>query len=179
MDTTDSISIGAACISLLGVAVAWYFAVKAQRASKSALESAKQSNRIADAQLESAMRDGISAARERVEELLFKAEELDALPKPGDDEEKAQRKRRAQRLVAAVRAAIEEYLNRYDLACGQYLHGSVADSARFKDAYEGEVRSLCESGKHFIDERMQPEETSTYKQIWEVYRKWFRDGPNS
>lgn len=176
MDTSDVISVVGAGVSLVGVAVSGYFAVRAGRSSAQANASAEESNRIADGQAETAMRDGITAARQRVEDLYFRAEEFALMPVPEDDAAKDALRKRKDRVLAVVRAAIEEYLNRYDMACGQYLSGNVADEARFEEAYSGEVRSLCETEKHFFKERMQPEEESPYRQLWAVYWQWFPDG---
>ena len=170
------ISIVGASVSLLGVVVSGFFAVKAGRASAAAIASAEESNRIADGQAETAMRDGISAARQRVEDLYFRAEEVAGVPEPEDEETKRLLSLRKGRVLSVVRAAIEEYLNRYDIACGQYLGGAVLDGDRFEEAYGGEVRSLCESSKRFIKERMQPEEDSPYQQVWKVCWRWFPEG---
>lgn len=168
-------SVAAVVVPLLGVVVSGFFAWMAHKASRSAATSAEQANRIAEGQAETEMRNGISAARQRVEDLLFRAEDVALLPEPENSVDMNTLRRRRDRVLAAVRAAVEEYLNRYDMACGQYLAGSVADEDRFEEAYGGEVRSLCETEKNFIRERMHPTEESSYQQLWAVYRQWYPD----
>ncbi len=167
------VDVGILVLTGTGVAVSWYFANKAVNASREAQRASDASNRIASGQAEVAIRDGIQAARERVDDLLLRADELAAMP---SDE---RTRDRTLRLGLVVRSATEAYLNRYEHACQQYSEGKL-DRTAFKGLYAEEIRTICTAKTRAYRDLLQGEAgRSKYIMIWRVFRQWYPDDSGS
>lgn len=110
-------------------------------------------NKLVQAQVEMQIRERITYARTRYEDLIINHN------KELNDE-----------LIKMVyESTKEEFLNAYDEACQKYLDGKV-DKERFKKSYFIEIQSIVES----VDFKQKYDTQSTpYKATVKVYNEWF------
>lgn len=110
-------------------------------------------NKLVQGQIEMQIRERITNARIRYEDLTIRYKE-----NLGDE------------LVKGVyESTKEEFLNAYDEACQKYLDKKV-DKERFKKSYFTEIQSMVEneSFKQKYDTQSTP-----YKATLKVYKEWF------
>lgn len=110
-------------------------------------------NKLVQGQVEMQIRERITNARIRYEDLTIQYKE-----KLGDE------------LIKSVyESTKEEFLNAYDEACQKYLDKKV-DKDRFKKSYFTEIQSMVknESFKQKYDTQSTP-----YKATLKVYKEWF------
>ena len=93
---------------------------------------AREANRGGQAALLVTLRDSISAAKQRVHEANIAYELV--------HENKVQHR---DMLRKALLSALEDLVNAYDIACGQYLDGRV-DKIRFRKDFVHEITALIE-----------------------------------
>lgn len=110
-------------------------------------------NKLVQAQVEMQIRERITYARTRYEDLIINHN------KELNDE-----------LIKMVyESTKEEFLNAYDEACQKYLDGKV-DKERFKKSYFIEIQSIVKS----VDFKQKYDTQSTpYKATAKVYNEWF------
>lgn len=112
-----------------------------------------QNTRLAQAQVEMQIRERISNARTRYEDLTIKHGQN------VDDE-----------LIAAVfNSAKEEFSNAYDEACQKYLDKKV-DKIRFKKSYTNEIKNIVDNPA--FSERYKGPQTQ-FQATVKVYQEWF------
>ncbi len=110
-------------------------------------------NKLVQGQVEMQIRERITNARIRYEDLILQYKE-----KLGDE------------LIRNVyESTKEEFLNAYEEACQKYLDKKV-DKNRFKKSYFTEIQSMVknESFKQKYDTQSTP-----YKATLKVYKEWF------
>lgn len=171
MTLDQKISIGSAAIALLSLLGTMFFAWRASLSSKRAICSEERANNIAVGQSETALREAISNARQRIEESSFKIEEV--LLGRKSTQLNTEEKRRLNLLSQSRSAIIENYLNAYEDACGKYLDNKI-DKVRFKKSYVTEIANLCKADVESYAKHMHPKATSKYEAIWKVYDEWHR-----
>ncbi len=171
MTLDQKISLGSAIVALLSLFGTIFFAWKASISSRSARSSEERTNDIAVGQSETALREAISGARQRIEEASFKIEELLLGRKP--NQLNAAENRRLELLSKSRSAIIENYLNAYEDACGKYIDNKI-DKIRFKKSYVSEIANLCKADVESYAKHMHPKATSKYEAIWKVYDEWHR-----
>lgn len=110
-------------------------------------------NKLVQAQVEMQIRERITCARTRYEDLIINHNEQ------LNDE-----------LIKMVyESTKEEFLNAYDEACQKYLDGKV-DKERFKKSYFIEIQSIV---KNETFKQKYDTQSTTYKATVKVYNKWF------
>lgn len=105
----------------------------------------------------------ITAARQRVEDISIKM--IPLLSKTQRSEEEAKEIEGYQRVFSA---AVESGVNAYEEACAKYLDGKI-DKRRFKKTYQVELRQLVQDPNH---RRFFDAVTSPHKAILKVYDEW-------
>jgi len=171
MTVAEQISLWSAIVAFASFVGSTIFAIVACFARSGAKRQAQRANDIATGQSETALREAIAMARQRIEDAALRITELvhgrkaDKLP--------AQEKRRLDGLERLHRAAVENYLNAYEDACGKYIDRKI-DRGRFKKAFIREVEKLCDPKHKSYKRLMHPKSTSNYEAIWKVYDEWHR-----
>jgi hypothetical protein len=155
MDEKAWISLGSAIIAVSAMIATIIVSLKARAVSLG--------------QAETSLRASISVTRQAVRSIGLEIAKL--MDGKAPNKLTAEDNRRLQPVKVCFEEAIEDHLNAYENACGQYLDNKV-DKARFRKAYNGEVRGLCEDETPEIKARMHPADVSDFKAIWKVYREW-------
>lgn len=171
MTTNEIISLSSTAISFLSFVGAIYFARKAEQASRKAMDSEKRANDIAIGQSETALREAISNTRQRMQEAIYKIEEV--LQGRDISNLNTAENNRLTLLKQSLSSATEDLLNAYENACGKYIDDKI-DKNRFKKSFVNEISNLCKSDVETYAKHMHPEGTSKYEAIWKVYREWHR-----
>lgn len=111
-----------------------------------------KSNKLTKGQVEMQIREMISTAKSRYEDLSIQLSE----------------NKENITLQCSVTSALEDVLNAYDEACAKYNDKKV-DKARFKKLYINEIRNLVEDENTKAKFHM-PQ--SRFQAIVKVYREW-------
>lgn len=164
MTIDQKISLASAIIAFLSMIGAIVFSIKASRSSKKA-------NEIAIGQAETALREQISIARQRMEDIGL---EIQKFLKGRD---RAQLSTEEDNYLSFLEktwnSSVENYLNAYEDACGKYIDGKI-DRIRFKKIYIEEIRNICDPKRNSYKGHMHPKATSKFEAIWKVYEEWHR-----
>lgn len=120
-------------------------------------------------QAETGMRESIALARQQIDDVALKMQEV--LQGRKSDRLKADEKRRLDFLGKVHASAVESYFNAYEDACGKYLDRKI-DPVRFKKVYVKQIENLCDPKVESYARLMHPADTSHYEAIWKVYREW-------
>jgi heme oxygenase len=139
---------------LISAAALWASMAAARKANKASREAIATQH----AQTEFQIRVEIRSCSERLQTLMVASAtsgNLDPASK--------------QAFQAAVRSAMENYLNAYETACGAYRDKKI-DRVRFKKSYQRELRQLV--ADHSFREFLFPEATSAFKAIHAVHEEW-------
>ena len=155
MKEFEVLSLVASGLAILISAGALWASVSASRKAAKATQEALATQH---AQTEFQIREGIQARSEQLQSLAL---ELARIPKPDTDSKAL--------VAAALRAAQENYLNAYDVACAAYRDGKI-DRIRFKKSYEVEIRQLV-ADSSFRD-LLFPATESAFKAILAVHDEW-------
>ena len=113
------------------------------------LISLYQSNKSANGQIEIDIRNMITSARNRYEDLVLDNRDNDIY-------------------ILIVKSSLENLINVYDEACSKYLDNKV-DKKRFKKLYYTEIKNLVENKetKPYYDTI-----TSKFQDTIKVYKEW-------
>lgn len=112
-------------------------------------------NKLVQAQVEMQIRERITSARVRYEDLIINYnKEL----KAGDE-----------LIIKVYESTKEEFLNAYDEACQKYLDDKV-DKERFKKAYFIEIQNIVKNDN--FKSKFDTQSTQ-YKATVKVYNEWF------
>lgn len=113
------------------------------------LISLYQSNKSAHGQIEIDIRNMITSARNRYEDLVLDNRDNDIY-------------------ILIVKSSLENLINVYDEACSKYLDNKV-DKKRFKKLYYTEIKNLVENKetKPYYDTI-----TSKFQDTIKVYKEW-------
>jgi uncharacterized membrane protein (DUF106 family) len=112
--------------------------------------------KLQEGQVEMQIRDRISNARNRYEDLTLK------LAQSKDADESL--------MPEVLKSAKEEFANAYDEACQKYLDAKV-DKIRFEKSYFNEIKSIVENtnfAEWYIGAK------TRYQATVKVYREWFQ-----
>jgi hypothetical protein len=162
-----------------------YFASKASRSSKESLKHseiannhaqiannhAERANDISIGQTETALREQIAIARQRMEDVGFKLQEV--LSGRSRKELTPEETKHLEFVEKSWNSAVEGYLNAYEDACGKFLDKKI-DPVRFKRIYIEEVRNICNPKRESYARHMHPDATSKFEAIWKVHKEWLR-----
>lgn len=110
-------------------------------------------NKLVQGQVEMQIRERITNARVRYEDLIIKHND----------------KLNDKFIQSVLNSAIEEFLNAYDEACQKYIDKKV-DKERFKKSYFKEIQSIVEN-ENF--KQKYDSESSQYKATKKIYREWY------
>ena len=119
-----------------------------------AIINSYQNTRLAQAQVEMQIRERISNARVRYEDLTIKHGQ-----KTDND-----------LILAVFKSSEEEFANAYDEACQKYLDKKV-DKIRFKKSYSNEIKNIVDDSA--FSERYKGSQTR-FQATVKVYNKWFK-----
>jgi len=174
----QKIAIGSAAIAFFSMLVTLYFASKASKSSKESLnhstianEHANRANDISIGQTETALREQIAIARQRMEDIGFKPQEI--LLGREKEELSKEEKNHLEFIQTSWNSSVEGYINSYEDACGKFLDKKI-DQTRFKKIYIDEIRNICDPKREAYKRHMHPDATSKFEAIWKVYRQWHR-----
>ena len=175
-DSVTLFSGGALLLQILGLVATYYFSKKAKEAQEQAEKSAHTANQIAEKSNllalgveDAAIYTRISQARKEVLEVSQRRDDI--LNGRRVEELCDGDKRRLGAAVDLYLVSLENYLNTYSVACGQYLDNKV-DKSRFKKNHSTAIRNIIESKDPVYRERLDPESASPYKPLWMVYKEF-------
>ena len=185
MTLDQQIAIGSAAVAFLSMLVTILFSVKSSRSSKESLSHAENANKhaktantfadkaneISIGQTETALREQIALARQRMEDVGFKIQEV--LRGRKKDQLSQEEQSHLAFLKTSWNSAVEGYLNAYEDACGKFVDTKI-DPTRFKKMYIEEIRNICEPKHESYERHMHPEATSKFEAIWKTYKEWHR-----
>ncbi len=164
MTIDQKISLVSAIISFLSMIGAIVFSIKASRSSKRA-------NEIAIGQAETGLREQISIARQRMEDMGIEIQKF--LKGRNREQLSPDENNYLSFLERTWNSSVENYLNAYEDACGKYIDGKI-DRTRFKKMYIEEIRNICDPNRESYKKHMHPKATSKFEAIWKVYEEWHR-----
>lgn len=142
----------AVLVSVIALCVSFKASQKGNNLALAANNLTKTANDMQMAQVEMQIRELISTARSRYEDMAFQLK---------DEENKELYK-------AMMNSALEGVLNAYDEACAKYLDGKV-DKERFKKLYHDEIRQLVND--EAIQEKYREPQTKFHATV-KVYTEW-------
>lgn len=171
MNVSDIISTVSAAISFVSCLAAIYYARESGKSSDESKYYECRANAIAMGQSETSVYSEIAQSRFLIDEASLDIAKL--FKETGSAEMSASDKKFLEILGKRLNSRIENYANVYEVACGLYL-GTKIDANRFELTYTDSIKSLCNESAY--KRQMQPEATSKYKNIWEVYHKLVKDG---
>jgi len=185
MTLDQKIAIGSAIIAFLSMIVSIIFSVKSSRSSNKSLfhsekanEHAKAANTFADkaneisiGQTETALREQIALARQRMEDIVLKLQEV--LRGREKDKLSQEELNHLTLVEKSWNSTVEGYLNAYEDACGKFIDNKI-DPKRFKKMYIEEIRNICDPEREAYKRHMHPEATSKFEAIWKTYKEWHR-----
>ncbi|ODS31581.1 MAG: hypothetical protein SCARUB_03302 [Candidatus Scalindua rubra] len=171
MTVDNKIAIVSAIISFISMLIAIFFSKKSSLASQQSLENAEKANHIAIGQTETSLREQIMLARQRMEDIGFKIQEV--LRDREIDNLSNEEKYHIDFLKKSWNSAVEGYLNTHEDACGKFLDKKT-DPDRFKKIYVNEIRNICDPSNNSYARLMHPDSTSKFEAIWKVYRQWHK-----
>lgn len=139
-----SIDIGALIISIISLALSFYWSRKAKQESEKANKISQEANKISldakkisEGQIELQINERISSSKDRLFQInieIAKTKQINAL--------KGEVKLNYEKQVNAI---VEDNLNAYDEACAKYLDYGKVDRERFKKNYHLEIHNLFEN----------------------------------
>lgn len=178
MTLDQKIAIGSAIVAFLSMLATLYFSSKASKSSKESLshstianEHANRANDISIGQTETALREQIQIARQRMEDIGFKLQEI--LLGRKKEELSKEEQNHLEFIQTSWNSSVEGYINAYEDACGKFLDEKI-DQIRFKKVYIEEIRNICDPKREAYKRHMHPDATSKFEAIWKVYSKWHR-----
>lgn len=139
-------------VSVIALCVSYDAAQKGNKLAIVANDLTKAANDLQKGQVEMQIREMISTARSRYQEMTIKL-----LEHKNEDVYKE-----------VVEAALEDCLNAYDEACAKYLDAKV-DKDRFKKLYHDEIRQLVDNDAT-RDKFHEPQ--TKYHATVKVYTEW-------
>lgn len=162
-------ALASAVIALIAMFISISNARKSKASAALAKAEAETTRRLHQGEAETNLRESISRARERYEDICLRLADLvngrkfDDLLKP----EKA----RAEQYRKVQLSSLESLMNSYENACAKYRDDKI-DKDRFKKLYIEEIRTLFSESDNCYSRYLHPEGTSKFKAIWAVYRAW-------
>lgn len=178
MTLDQKIALGSAIIAFVSMLAAVLFSLKAAHSSRESLRHSETANRHADrandisiGQTETALREQIALARQRMEDVGFKLQEV--LNGRNRTDLSKEETVHLEFLEKSWNSSVEGYLNAYEDACGKYFDNKI-DKKRFKKMYIEEIRNICDPERGAFSRHMHPDATSKFEAIWKVYKEWLR-----
>lgn len=185
MTLDQKIAFGSAIIAFASMIVTIIFSNKSSRSSKESLSHsqkaneyaqtansyANKANEISIGQTETAMREQIALARQRMEDVGFKLQEI--LRGRKKENLSPEEQSHLSFLETSWNSSVEGYINAYEDACGKFIDNKT-DPTRFKKMYIEEIRNICDPKRESYARHMHPEATSKFEAIWKTYKEWHR-----
>lgn len=159
LDGSDYIALAAVAVSIISLGLSWH-------ASRKIDALARENTDIQHAAIETNLRQSIESASARINDiagLILPFESKKQLNTISEEDTLT-----LQGYHRSLDAAIESWLNTYENACSNYIDCKI-DKLRFKRNYGVEIRNFLDRQdlKKYFDAN-----TSRYKPILKVYKKW-------
>ena len=185
MTIDQKIALGSASIAFISMIVTIIFSIRSSRSSSKSFHFAEESNQHAMAansfankandisigQTETALREQIAIARQRMEDVGFKLQEV--LRGRKKDQLTPEELSHLEFVEKSWNSSVEGYLNAYEDACGKFIDKKL-DTVRFRKMYIEEIKNICDPKREAYKRHMHPDATSKFEAIWKAYKEWHR-----